>query len=185
MQCIAKNSLFHIQEKVMRKIFTKTKNEFLHKKSFFATLLLALIVAFTCTLLVACSPESTTPTTEGTNTTVSTFFSFTVEESVITSAGKSTENLFIEDYMDILVANQKMTYTSTTGSYGAYIQSINGLTPTGYGYWELLTTDATYQTNDEYTNTITFNGLTFKTSNLGSSSLPAVVNQSYAWYYVA
>lgn len=161
-----------------------------------SALLLTLCAALCVFAFAACSDGDTengntdnTQTADTTVITTDTSVIFTVDGDFYTLSDSTS----VYDYLSALQTAGKLTFVSTTSSYGEYITTINGTeevtsyTDAGSSgtSWTLYTTLTTLDgvTYSSDYSTYTYESTTLYSSSYGVSYLPAVDGETYAFVF--
>lgn len=133
------------------------------KKLSIASLLLVIILALCA--LSACSEKQAEPVVMNTAGT----------EYVI------TEESTLKGYMDYLVDKGELEYTYSEGTFGAFIESVNGVANTTKSYWMIYTDDA--ENSSTEFGSYDYDGTILGSANYGISDMPLKENTLYVLVY--
>ena len=84
------------------------------------------------------------------------------------------------DCMKDLKSRGELDYTEQESEYGAFINSVNGISNTASKYWMLYTDD---EENGSTWSTIEYQGKTYKIANYGASELIVAKGCIYIWVF--
>lgn len=112
-----------------------------------------------------------------------------VENVVFTADGAKyeiTETTTLNDYMNALELDGKLSFTTSSSIYGMFITSVNGV-KNGIGgnpCWMVYTDDPDYMDTSDWGTKITIDGKTYKSTTLGISGVIVKSGMTYVLSYV-
>jgi len=147
-----------------------------------------LLVVAICFAFVACDNAEVTPgntdfviTSENCGVTVK-------ENNIVVIKAKQeifdmldSNKQFLANYMELLKDANVLDYVAKEGSYGLFIETVNGVTANAASeYWRICTNDADYSSPaGEWNTPVEIDGITYLSAALGVSSLPVKVGATY------
>lgn len=143
------------------------------RKAAFAVVILALLMSV---LLTACANPNPG------NKTVTLIIGEGESQKVFSN--HKTDAEYLIDLLDELKAEGELTYSGSESKYGIYLNQVDGVTASGYGWFAVFCTQADYQDFTEYGITRTEGGTEFVSATLGVSSLPLTDGESYMIVYI-
>ena len=111
------------------------------------------------------------------------------ENVVFTADGAKyqiTETTTLNDYMNALELDGKLSFTTSSSIYGMFITSVNGV-KNGIGgnpCWMVYTDDPDYMDTSDWGTEITIDGKTYKSTTLGISGVIVKSGMTYVLSYV-
>ena len=112
-----------------------------------------------------------------------------VENVVFTADGAKyqiTETTSLNDYMNALELDGKLSFTTSSSIYGMFITSVNGV-KNGIGgnpCWMVYTDDPDFSDTSDWGTEITIDGKTYKSTTLGISGVIVKSGMTYVLSYV-
>ena len=112
-----------------------------------------------------------------------------VENVVFTADGAKyqiTETTTLNDYMNALELDGKLSFTTSSSIYGMFITSVNGV-KNGIGgnpCWMVYTDDPDFSDTTDWGTEITIDGKTYKSTTLGISGVIVKSGMTYVLSYV-
>ena len=132
-------------------------------------LTLSLIAIFSTLLMVGCNKD--------------------VENVIFTVDGEKyqiTETMTLNDYMNLLEDDGVLSFTTSSGVYGMFITSVNGV-KNGIGSnpcWMVYTDDPDFSDTSDWGTEVVVDGKTYKSTTLGISGVIVKSGASYVLSYV-
>ncbi|MBR1983827.1 MAG: hypothetical protein IKA12_03980 [Clostridia bacterium] len=111
------------------------------------------------------------------------------ENVVFTADGAKyeiTETTTLNDYMNALELDGKLSFTTSSSIYGMFITSVNGV-KNGIGgnpCWMVYTDDPDFSDTSDWGTEITIDGKTYKSTTLGISGVIVKSGMTYVLSYV-
>ena len=111
------------------------------------------------------------------------------ENVVFTADGAKyqiTETTTLNDYMNALELDGKLSFTTSSSIYGMFITSVNGV-KNGIGgnpCWMVYTDDPDFSDTTDWGTEITIDGKTYKSTTLGISGVIVKSGMTYVLSYV-
>ncbi|MBO5714414.1 MAG: hypothetical protein J6R83_03205 [Clostridia bacterium] len=127
------------------------------------------IIAVLSTLLTGCNKEAENVV-------------FTVDAEKYTI----TETMTLNDYMNLLEDDGELSFTTSSGAYGMFITSVNGV-KNGIGgnpCWMVYTDDPDFSDTSDWGTEVEIDGKTYKSTTLGISGVIVKANATYVLSYV-
>ena len=97
-----------------------------------------------------------------------------------------TETTTLNDYMNLLEIDGELSFTTSSGVYGMFITSVNGV-KNGIGgnpCWMVYTDDPEFSDTSDWGTEVVVDGKTYKSTTVGISSVIVKANATYVLSYV-